>query len=196
MSEITLFRKDQLPAYLRDKGVDATTKALMGSGGGKRISIRGGVFRKIVNGQEVMRSEERSMNVVIVRAMPDVNRTYYEGTYKEGDKTPPSCWSSNGTAPDSDVKHPQSASCASCPQNVKGSGQGDSRACRFSQRIAVVLDGELDGDVLQLTLPAQSIFGKADPTKMPLQQYAKSEGQNQDDAAAGLIEEGLQQKGF
>lgn len=29
-----------------------------------------------------------------------------------------------------------------------------------------------------------------------LQQYAKSEGQNQDDAAAGLIEEGLQQKGF
>lgn len=29
-----------------------------------------------------------------------------------------------------------------------------------------------------------------------LQQYAKSEGQNQDDAAAALIEEGLQQKGF
>lgn len=29
-----------------------------------------------------------------------------------------------------------------------------------------------------------------------LQQYAKNEGQNQDDAAAALIEEGLQQKGF
>jgi len=61
----------------------------------------------------------------------------------------------------------------SCQQNIKGSGQGDSRACRFNQRIAVALENNLSGDVYQLSLPGQSIFGTGDNGKMPLQQYAK-----------------------
>ena len=61
----------------------------------------------------------------------------------------------------------------SCQQNIKGSGQGDSRACRFNQRIAVALENNLAGDVYQLSLPGQSIFGTGDNGKMPLQQYAK-----------------------
>jgi hypothetical protein len=83
------------------------------------------------------------------------------------------CWSNDGVAPDKSSKNPQSPNCQNCQQNIKGSGQGDSRACRFSHRIALVLENNVGGDVYQLTLPAQSIFGTGDNGKMPLQQYAK-----------------------
>jgi hypothetical protein len=57
--------------------------------------------------------------------------------------------------------------------NVKGSGQGDSKACRFSQRLAVVLANDIGGDVMQLQLAATSIFGKEEGDKRPLQAYAR-----------------------
>ena len=60
-----------------------------------------------------------------------------------------------------------------CPQNIAGSGNGNSRACRYQQRMAVVLEDAIDGDVLQLTLPATSIFGKDEGDKRPLQAYAR-----------------------
>jgi hypothetical protein len=56
------------------------------------------------------------------------------------------------------------------------SGQGDSKACRYSQRLAVVLANDIQGDVFQLTLPAASIFGEGAPGKWPLQTYAKMIG--------------------
>jgi hypothetical protein len=57
--------------------------------------------------------------------------------------------------------------------NVKGSGQGESKACRFSQRLAVVLANDMSGDVMQLQLAATSIFGKEEGEKRPLQAYAR-----------------------
>jgi hypothetical protein len=172
---MTLFSKGgNVPAHLRNLELDETTKALMGSGsGGKRISIRGGVFRMMVDGKEIAQNEDRAMNIVIVAANPSVSRSYYEGTYQEGQSTAPTCWSNDGVAPDPKSDTPQSDKCATCPQNIKGSGQGDSRACRYSQRLAVVLENDIRGDVYQLTLPAQSIFGAAESGKMPLQAYAK-----------------------
>ena len=178
MSELAILDQ-KLPAHLRSlDALDDTTKALMGStgGGSKRISIEGGVWRMLVNGNEVARNEERSMNVVIVAAAPKVSRTFYAGVYKKGVATAPDCWSADGDKPDVTAKIPQAKTCASCPQNVKGSGQGDSRACRFSQRLAVVLENDVGGDVYQLTLPSQSIFGEGEPGKWPLQMYAKMIG--------------------
>ena len=177
MSDIALFKN--LPAHLRNiEGLDETTKALMGggTGGTKRISIEGGVWRMMVNGNEVARNEERSMNVVIVAAAPKVSRTFYAGVYKKGVASPPDCWSADGEKPDAKAANPQSKTCATCPQNVKGSGQGDSRACRFSQRLAVVLENDVNGDVYQLTHPSQSIFGEGEPGKWPLQTYARMLG--------------------
>ena len=84
MSELAILDQ-KLPAHLRSLDtLDETTKALMGSTGGtnKRISIEGGVWRMLVNGNEVARNEERSMNVVIVAAAPKVSRTFYAGVYK------------------------------------------------------------------------------------------------------------------
>ena len=169
-----------LPSYLKELDLDATTRALMGSGGTggmKRISIKGGVWRMMVNGKEVAKNEDRAMNVVVVAAAPKVSRTFYAGTYSEGgDAKAPDCWSADGEVPDAKAVNPQASRCVDCTQNAKGSGQGDSRACRFSQRLAVVLANDIGGEVMQLTLPASSIFGAGEPGKWPLQTYAKMIG--------------------
>jgi len=81
MSDLALFSQggNTLPAHLRNLELDATTKALMGGGGtGKRISIRGGVFRMIVGGKEVAQNDERAMNVVVVRSAEKTSRSYYQ----------------------------------------------------------------------------------------------------------------------
>ena len=165
-----------LPSYLKELQLDATTKSLMGSGGTggiKRISIRGGVWRMMVSGKEVAKNEDRTMNVVIVAASPKVSRTYYASSYQEGEIKAPDCWSADGEVPDAKASDPQSKRCIDCAQNAKGSGQGDSRACRYSQRLAVTLANDIGGEVMQLTLPASSIFGSGEPGKWPLQTYAK-----------------------
>ena len=174
MSEMTLF-KGGVPAYLKNSGADDVTNALAGESlGMRRISIKGNVFREMIGGKEYRVSEERSMNVVIIKAAPKVSRTYFSGSYTEGEAVKPTCWSSDSQKPDADVKNKQSINCLSCPQNIKGSGQGDSRACRYQQRLAVVIDGEIDREeVYQLVLPPTSVFGEGDKGKLPLQAYAK-----------------------
>ena len=178
MSNLAIFSGSNLPSYLKNIELDSTTKNLAGSGGGggnRRISIKGSVFRMMVNGEELMVNEDRAMNVVIVASSP-LGRTYYEGAWDpEAPPKAPSCWSPDNTKPAADVKEPQANTCMSCPQNIKGSGQGEGRACRFNQRIAVILEGDLSGDVYQLSLPATSIFGKGvDGQKLPMQAYVQS----------------------
>lgn len=176
MSEITLFNQD-LPDYLKDVQLDDVTKALVGNGGSKRISLRGGKFRMVVNGEEILTSNSESLNVVIVNAAKDVSRTFYAGAYNpKADATPPDCWSNNGVSPDASIEEPQHHNCAECPQNVKGSGAGGGRACRHFRRIAVALADDVGGDVYQLTLASKSIFGKGDLNHMPFEQYAKYVG--------------------
>jgi hypothetical protein len=173
MSELTLFKSGaSLPDYLR-ADPDEFTKRLAGGSTGKTISIKGGVWRMIVGGEEIAKNEDRAMNLVVVNAAPAVARTYYEGVYEEGAVTSPACFSADGKMPDATIKAPQGSSCATCKQNIAGSGQGDSRACRFSQRFAVALEGDIGGNVYRLQLPAKSLFGRAEGDKMPLQAYAK-----------------------
>lgn len=175
MSEIALFQQE-VPAYLKRAGLDDLTKSLAGNTGLKRISIRGGVFRMMVNGEEITKNEGRAMNVVIVNGGKNIARQFYAGKYVAGESSAPDCWSNDGKTPDVSVEEPQSDTCEGCPQNIKGSGQGDSRACTFKQRLAVLLADDIDGDVFQLVLPAKSIFGRDDLDKMPFQQYAKYVG--------------------
>lgn len=179
-NEISLFQQ-AVPDYIKEVGVDELTKSLGGSGGMKRISIRGSVFRMMVNGEEIAKNESRSMNVVIVNGTKYVSRKFYAGSYTPGESAPPDCWSNDGMTPDASIEAPQHANCEGCPQNIKGSGVGDSRACRFEKRIAVVLADDIKGSVYQLILPSKSYFGKGDQDHMPFEQYAKyvaSQGYN------------------
>lgn len=175
MSNITLFSGSNVPAFARNNELSETAKALTGGnvGNTKRISIKGGVFRLLAGGKEVASIEDRHLDVVIVKAAPKVSRVFYAAAY-DGDKiSAPDCWSNDGETPDGSIKEPQADTCAKCPQNIAGSGQGQSRACRYQQRLAVVLADDMDGDVLQLTLPATSIFGKEEGDKRPLQAFAR-----------------------
>ena len=174
MAELTLF-KGGLPAYLKDMQDEATSALAGGSGasGAKRISIEGGVFRMLVGGKEIAVNEDRSMNIIIIKAAAQNSRMFYAGTYVKGQVSAPDCWSNDGITPDARARNRQSNKCADCPQNAKGSGQGDSRACRFQRRLAVIPENEPNGFVYQLTLPATSIFGDGDKNKWPLIAYAK-----------------------
>lgn len=162
----------QVPALKLEN--DALTDALAGGGGtSRRISLEGGAFREIIGGKEVNVAESRTMEIVIVNAAP-VSRMYYAGTYQPGKTTPPTCWSSDTKRPDANVAQAQHITCNGCPQDIKGSGQNDTKACRFSQRLAVALPGTLaEGHVYQLQVPAKSIFGDTENGKMPLQAYGR-----------------------
>lgn len=173
MSNMTLFKSGSvIPDYLRDAS-DATTKEIAGSSGGKQISIKGGVWRMVVGGEEVSKNEDRAMNFVVLATSKGVSRTYYEGKYEEGKDAKPACWSAEGLVPNQEVLNPQSSSCATCKQNIEGSGDGKSRACRYSKRIAVALENDIGGNIYRLQVPAKSYFGRADGEKMPLQAYGK-----------------------
>ena len=176
-NEMTLFGKPNNAALALLGGIeDSLTSTIAGGGGGnKRISIEGGAFREYVGGKEVRVSEERSMKIILINAAP-VSRMFFEGTYVKGAKTKPTCWSSDTQTPDKAVPEDQRQAkfCKDCKQHIKGSGQGDTRACRFQQRIAVALDGELHKEaVYQITLPSTSVFGDAEGKKMPLQAYGR-----------------------
>lgn len=176
MNAIVKFNAQQAPAFALAKAGERSelAKALAGGGDiGNRISIKGGVLRLIVGGKEVAQIEERYLDIVMVKAAPKVSRMFYAKAWDNDNPSAPACWSQNGDAPSPDSEAPQSSNCAECPQNIKGSGQGESRACRYQQRLAVVLADDQEGDVMQLALPATSIFGKAEGDNRPLQEYAR-----------------------
>lgn len=160
------------------KSLQDTTDKIAGGGGEyKRISLKGGKFRLVIGGEQVGKPRTDAMSLVIIDAA-ELSRTYYEGNYDSDNPTPPSCWSSDSKKPDEAVPEDQrqSATCKDCPMAIKGSGQGQTAACRFSQRLAVALDNELDKDevpVYQLSLPAKSVFGAAENGHMPMHAYGK-----------------------
>jgi len=163
-------------ALAQTGGVDDDTRAVAGGSGNvsKRISIKGGVFRKMAGGKEIGAIEDRHMNVIFVKMAHNASRTYYTGAYKEGEKVAPVCWSSDSKTPDAEVKNPQSSSCETCQFSAKGSGQGGTgAACRLSWRTAVVLPQDAGGDVMQLVLPATSVFGKEEGGKYPFREYIR-----------------------
>lgn len=176
-NEVVSLDLTNIPSFVKNRaGVSEITKALMGGSsgfGGKRISLKGGVFRLLVGGKEISSIDERFLDVIIINAAPKISRTFYGEKFSEEAVSAPQCWSPDSEKPDAAVKNPQSPTCASCPQNVKGSGDGDSKACRYSQRLALLLANDPGGDVLQFTVPSQSLFGDKEGDNRPLQSYSR-----------------------
>ena len=174
-------------AALGAEGLDEDTLAVAGNTKqNKRISIEGRVFRKIVGGKEQSVNTNNDMGIIFVKMAHEASRTYYGSTYKKGVKLAPACWSSDSKTPDADVTNPPAASCAECPNSVKGSGQGgQGTACRLSWRTAVVLPGDPNGDVYQLVLPATSCFGKEENGRWPFRPYIQMLANN--NVSAGRV---------
>ncbi len=164
MSNIVL--SQDTPDFLQKAGISALTKQLAGgSPGVKRIVPKNGIFRKMAGGEEVGKIKG-SLEVVIVDASPKVGRIYYEKQWSpDAEPTAPTCFSNDGQAPDSSVEDPPSDRCDTCPKNIKGSGMGNSKACRYSRRLALMLIEDfgtaLEGQVYQMNLASKSLFGDA-----------------------------------
>ncbi len=142
------------------------------------ISVAGKKFAMKVNGEETVLTKtdpdtgERVnlpfMNVVVVNMNPNRSRTFFAKPYVSGENQIPTCYSSDGKTPDRDVKAPVAASCATCPNAVKGSRIKDGRegyACESKKRLAVWPEAmlrkpELGIPVLQMILPITSIWDK------------------------------------
>ena len=180
MTDIKIFN-DDLPDFLRNAGVSALTKQLVGSPKSeavKRIVPKNGIFRKVINGEDMGRLKG-NLNAVIVGASPKVGRIFYAKAWSpDAEPTAPDCYSNDGQAPDANAANPQSTRCDACKQNIKGSGMSNSKACRYSRRLAVVLeqdfDSSLEGSVYQINLSSKSLFGES-PTENThmFESYAK-----------------------
>lgn len=162
MSNITVLDQN-LPDFLQQAGVSNLTKQLAGTTGTPRIVPKNGIFRKVVGGEE-MGKVKGNINVVVVNASPKVGRIFYMKQWTpDAEPTAPDCFSNDGQTPDPKAENPQSDRCDSCQQNIKGSGQGNSKACRYSRRLALVLEEDfgtaLEGKVYQMNLASKSLFG-------------------------------------
>ena len=137
-----------------------------------QITLGGKRFNKSVDGERIG-AIDSPVNVIIVNAAK-LARTYYKDEYDPRSPSAPTCWSPDTQVPSVDVPTDQiqSARCMDCPQNIKGSSGGGGRACRFSQRLAILLEGQMD-TVYQIRIPATSIFGNAKDGNMGMQAYAK-----------------------
>jgi hypothetical protein len=176
MSNISIFQQQNTVATNRE--VSELSKALADSGGGstsRRITMSKGVFRRIVNGKEAGKVKDGFLNVIVINALPKVSRQFYATAFDpDAAPTLPDCWSNQGDVPDPKAANAQSTSCATCPQNIDGSGtNGKGRACRFNRRIAVLLENDMSGDIYQFNIPAKSLFGKGVGNTHPFESYIK-----------------------
>ena len=178
--EMSLFASNaQLPAHLQGVNLGITTQLKQGMfTGGNRIGLRNSRFRLIVAGIEEGIIEENYLDVIFLSAAPAVSRVYYAGAYKQGENTPPVCFSADGIVPHNDVKQKQSDKCATCPMNVKGSKIADGqkyKACGYFRRVVIMLAGDVDAKrVFKLDVKGQGIFGDSSAAAKSLNDYIKA----------------------
>ena len=181
MSNLTLVNQE-LPDFLRDAGLSELTKQLAGKSGKagvKRIVPKNGIFRKIVGGEEMGKTSS-ALKTIIIHGSPNVGRIFYAKAWSpDAEPAAPDCFSNDGRAPDPSVQNPPASRCDSCPNNIKGSGQGTSKACRYTRRVALVLEEDfgtsLQGRVYQMNLASMSLFGAGFPSdnKFVFEDYTK-----------------------
>jgi hypothetical protein len=116
-------------------------------GGFAVISKKGSKWRIKYKGEETLVTNADgepapSLEAVIIKANPFINKQYYKGKWVEGSAAAPDCFSLDGKLPSSQVESPQHHNCAGCPMNVWGSKineQGKKvKACQDTKKLAVV----------------------------------------------------------
>ena len=148
-------------------GLNADTLAVAGRANNRRLSVEGGKFNLVVNGNEIA-STDKEIEVIFVKMAHTPSRTFYGSAYTPGAKSKPLCWSNNAQTPDADVKTPQAPACNQCAHSIRGA----TPACKLSWRTAVVQPGK-PNDVMQLILSPKSCFGEEVNGKRPFQTYIR-----------------------
>lgn len=140
-----------------------------------QLSYRGKTWRRVVDGEEIVitKTDKDTGDVVPVQIVSLVildhnrarSRAFYEGNFEEGKNQMPRCASADGKVPDAGIKDPICATCAACPNAVKGSkiteNGKQTTACATTKRIAVVPPGVIDKHPpLLLRLAQTSVWDK------------------------------------
>ena len=168
MSQMIPFQQSALPAHLQQIANSAKDNliAASGTGGGQsvdHISIKGGRFHIVRNGQQPVTLQLFELNVVIVHANPGMTKALFEGAWNpDAEAEAPICSSDDGVTPRADAANPQCSTCAACPQNQFGSKVNPqtgkpAKACQDKKTIAVVTPGAEGGEMLRLQIPADSL---------------------------------------
>jgi hypothetical protein len=126
------------------------------------LSIKGGRWHlkykktdtviQAINQQTGRPEPVATLELVILKANPFLNKQYYKGKYVEGSNSPPDCYSLDGKTPSAAVKTPVHSNCALCPMNQWGSMIGDNgakqKACRDTKKLAVAPLADLRNESL------------------------------------------------
>lgn len=167
-----------LPAHLQTPEaaaqIAAANAAAAGgikTGGFPKISIEGGKFHEIdsqIDGgapRTYMVAAQPGqpplpmmcLEAVIIAANPALIKTFYAKKWQKGDAEAPDCQSSNGVTPDAHIAKPQSAVCATCPQNQWGSKISEAsgkeiKACSDSKQLVILPAADLTYKALGLAI--------------------------------------------
>lgn len=160
-SDLIPFGQAGLPAFLQGSSYHSSLDEQQTAVSVDRITQGDGGI--VVEKAGIKSNPMLSIDVVIIDATPkgrDTYRAYYEGTWKEGEATAPTCYSADGRVPSANSEKPQCATCQDCPMNVSGSGpNGEGRACGYFKHVAVATYPDLD-HVYRLKVSARSLFSK------------------------------------
>lgn len=116
-------------------------------GGFAVLSKKGSKWRIKYKGEETLITNQDgepapSLEAVIIKANPFINKQYYAGKWVEGSTSAPDCFSLDGRVPAPSVESPQHHNCAGCPMNVWGSKINEQgrkvKACQDTKKLAIV----------------------------------------------------------
>ena len=154
----------RLPAYLQNAPSELTDLTTGVGAGFGYLSIAGKAWT-VINGAEktmIMHPQApdvpaQAIPMVIVKASPNLSRTYYIGKFEMGVDAKPDCMSDDGIRPDPASPNMQSQTCAACPHSIYGTGEnGKGFRCANHRRLAVVLLNDLERP-LMLRIPGGSL---------------------------------------
>lgn len=167
MSNLPTIANFTLPAHLAaaiksgQKLVSSQVAVGLSSGGAIRLVANQGRFR-IKDGSAETVLQDLFLDTIIVGGVPGYTKLFYAKPFVPGadNAEEPDCASLLGDAPDTGVKSPQSASCASCPKNQWGSKisptGSEIKACSDYRRLAIIASDDPD-TVYQANIPPASI---------------------------------------
>lgn len=171
MNDLTAFQNRQIASVF---GQDPVTNSL-GAGIAASFPVmgyKGKVWSIKYRGVEkqLLRSDgdgaRNSIEVIIVGTSEHISKIFYLNGYVEGSNAAPDCFSNNGVAPEPNVAHRQSVTCAACPRNVWGSKISEvtgkaAKECQDNKRLAIVpledIMNESFGGPILLRVPAASL---------------------------------------
>ena len=184
----------QMPAYMQELAAQSS----MGSFGdgfssSRRVQLKGGQINFLAEDGKPMGTAQNSdgtitafpqytnsAEIIILGIAPEGNTSYralYLTQYKDGDTSPPDCWSADGIHPSPKSFAKQSADCASCTKNVAGtSSTGKGKACGSRKRLVVVFANDPEMRLFSMDLSSTALFGtsaRAAEGYLTLSGYAK-----------------------